>query len=112
MAGSGSFAFRPIHAHILLVGWLSMFAWGVFYRTYRVRAQKLMSAQGWTAIFGSIGLTVGMWLQYMQPFGVNQAVSLIFYIGGGSILLISFTLFIIVTYFIERDVKQQCQIEN
>ena len=30
MAGSGSYAFRPIHAHILLVGWLSMFAWGVF----------------------------------------------------------------------------------
>lgn len=112
MAGSGSYAFRPIHAHILLVGWLSMFAWGIFYRTYRVRAQKLMSTQGWTAIIGSIGLTVGMWFQYMQPFGVNQATSLIFYIGGGSILLISFALFIVVTYFIERDVKAECQREN
>ncbi len=30
MSGSGSYQFRPIHAHVLLVGWLSMFAWGIF----------------------------------------------------------------------------------
>ena len=69
MAGAGSYAFRPIHAHILLVGWLSLFAWGVFYRIYKVRAKKLIAVQGWTGIIGAIGLTSGMWLQFMKPFG-------------------------------------------
>ena len=61
MAGAGSYAFRPVHAHILLVGWLSMFAWGIFYKNYKVKANKLLSAQGWTGIIGAIGLTAGMW---------------------------------------------------
>lgn len=103
MAGSGSYAFRPIHAHILVVGWLSVFAWGVFYKIYKVRAKKLVTAHAWTAIIGSIGLTAGMWFQVMQPFGVNETFSLIFYIVGGSILLISFALFILVTLFVQKD---------
>lgn len=106
MAGSGSYAFRPVHAHILLVGWLSMFAWGAFYKMFKVRAKKLITAHGWTAILGSIGLTAGMWLQFIQPFGVNQVFSLIFYIVGGSILLISFALFIFITFLTEKDAKQ------
>lgn len=106
MAGAGSLAFRPIHAHILLVGWLSMFAWGAFYRMYKVRAEKLLSAQGWTAIIGSIGLSAGMWFQYMQPFGVNKVFSLILYIGGGTILLVSFALFVFITFRIEKEGNQ------
>ena len=102
MAGAGSYAFRPIHAHILLVGWLSMFAWGVFYRIYKVRAKKLISVQGWTAIIGAIGLTSGMWLQFMQPFDINATLSLILYIVGGTILLISFALFVLITFLTEK----------
>ncbi|QTD40284.1 hypothetical protein [Sporosarcina sp. Te-1] len=103
MAGSGSYAFRPIHAHILVVGWLSVFAWGVFYKIYKVRAKKLVTIHGWSAILGSIGLTAGMWFQFIQPFGVNETFSLIFYIVGGSILLLSFALFVIVTLFVQKD---------
>ncbi|MBB4826692.1 hypothetical protein HNO89_003973 [Sporosarcina luteola] len=103
MAGSGSYAFRPIHAHILVVGWLSVFAWGVFYKVYKVRAKKLVTIHGWSAILGSIGLTAGMWFQFIQPFGVNETFSLIFYIVGGSILLLSFALFVIVTLFVQKD---------
>ncbi|WP_438314218.1 hypothetical protein [Sporosarcina sp. FA9] len=106
MAGSGSYAFKPIHAHILLVGWLSVFSWGVFYRIYKVRAIKLVAVQGWTAIIGSIGLTGGMWLQFLKPFDVNPTVSLILYIVGGTILLISFALFAVITFLIEKDGKQ------
>lgn len=106
MAGSGSPAFRPIHAHILLVGWLSLFAWGVFYKIYKVRAKKLLTVQGWTGIIGAIGLTTGMWLQFMQPFGVNETLSLILYIVGGTILLISFALFVIITFLTEKENKR------
>lgn len=98
MAGAGSPAFKPVHAHILLVGWLSMFAWGIFYKNYKIKASKLISVQGWTGIIGAIGLTSGMWLQFLQPFGENKALSLPFYIGGGTILLLSFVLFAVITF--------------
>lgn len=103
MAGSGSYAFRPVHAHILLVGWLSVFAWGIFYKVYTVRAKSLVSIHGWTAILGSIGLTTGMWLQFLKPFNVNEVVSLIFYIVGGTILLISFAIFVVMTFLTEKE---------
>ncbi len=106
MAGTGSYAFRPIHAHILLVGWLSMFAWGVFYKIYQVRASKLITMHGWTAIIGSIGLTTGMWLQFLKPFNINETVALVFYIVGGTILLIAFALFVVVTFLTEKGNKR------
>ncbi|VDG98442.1 Uncharacterised protein [Lysinibacillus sphaericus] len=106
MAGSGSYAFKPIHAHILLVGWLSVFSWGVFYKIYRVRATKLVAVHGWTAIIGSIGLTTGMWLQFIQPFNINETFSLVFYIVGGTILLLAFALFVLMTFLVVRTEKR------
>lgn len=100
MSGSGSYEFRPIHAHILLVGWLSMFAWGIFYRVFKVKSPKLVRAHGWTAILGVFGLTIGMWLYTINPFNLNEIFTMIFFIVGGTILLISFALFIIVTFMI------------
>src|SRR5690625_3878659 len=97
MAGAGSMAFRPVHAHILVVGWLSLFAWGIYYKAFRVKATKLMAAQGWTGIIGAAGLSTGLWLQYLQPFGDAKAFILPVYIGGGVILLVSFFLFLLVT---------------
>lgn len=102
MAGAGSPAFRPVHAHILVVGWLSLFAWGIYYKTHAVQAAKLVAAQGWTAIIGSIGLTTGLWMQYLQPFGDSKAINLPIYIGGGTILLVSFLLFVFVTFSKEQ----------
>ena len=73
-----------------------------FIRIYKVRARRLVAIQGWTAIIGAIGLTTGMWLQFLQPFNVNETFSLIFYIVGGTILLVSFALFVVVTFLTEK----------
>ena len=104
MAGAGSLAFHPVHAHILVVGWLSLFAWGVYYKAFRIQASKLVSAQAITGIIGAAGLSIGLWLQYLQPFGDSKAIILPIYIGGGTILLISFLLFVIVT-FVSKEQK-------
>lgn len=103
MAGSGSHAFKPVHVHIILVGWLSLFSWGVFYKVYQVRANKLITYQGWTGIIGATGLSIGMWFEYLRPFDVNESLVLIFYMIGGTILLASFALFAIVTLFTNRE---------
>lgn len=104
MAGAGSPAFKAVHAHILVVGWLSVFSWGMYYKVFQVKAKKLMNWQGWTGMIGVVGLTVGMWMQFLQPFGDSKAIILPVYIGGGVILLISFFLFALIT-FIGEDKK-------
>lgn len=106
MAGAGSMSFRPVHAHVLVVGWLTLFAWGIYYKVFQIKPTALVHAQGWTAILGSIGLTVGLWLQYVQPFGNVKLLILPIYIGGGVVLLISFLLFVIIT-FVGEQMKEQ-----
>ncbi|MFG6117718.1 hypothetical protein [Thalassobacillus sp. B23F22_16] len=100
MAGAGSYALRPIHAHILVVGWLSLFAWGVYYKLFTITSEKLATAQVWTGIIGATGLTTGMWVHFLDLLSMPKAVSLGLYIGGGSVLIISFVLFLISTFFI------------
>ncbi|KAB7705393.1 hypothetical protein F9802_14945 [Bacillus aerolatus] len=104
MAGAGSYAFRPIHAHILVVGWLSLFAFAAFYRMYSVpRKSKLAGAHVWSAIIGTIGLTSGMWLYTVKPFDLPETFTTVFYIVGGTILLISFLLFVFVAFKYGKD---------
>lgn len=99
MAGAGSYAFKPIHAHILVVGWLSLFAYSSYYRSYQVpKSSKLAFAHVWTAIIGSIGLTLGMWMYNLNPFNLPGSFTMVFYIVGGSTLLLSFFLFVFMTF--------------
>ncbi|MBU9720622.1 MULTISPECIES: hypothetical protein [Bacillaceae] len=109
MAGAGSHLFRPIHTHILVVGWLSLFAFGIFYAVFKIpRESKLASSQVWTAVVGSFGLTTGMWMYYFNPSWAPEVLSLIYFIVGGTILVISFFFFLLITfkfgeYLIDRN---------
>ncbi|MDQ0158139.1 hypothetical protein [Alkalibacillus salilacus] len=98
MAGAGSLAFSTIHAHILLVGWLTLFSWSMFYKVYNPIPSLLTTLHVWSGIIGAFGLTIGMWLYYMNPFGLPEAFVTVFFIVGGTILLISFILFVFVTF--------------
>lgn len=90
MAGAGSYALRPIHAHILLVGWLSLFVYGLFYKLYKIKSPKLVAIHGTTAMF-------------IHPFQIDETFALITYIVGGTILLISFAIFVLVTFKVEKS---------
>ncbi|MCF3944697.1 hypothetical protein [Oceanobacillus alkalisoli] len=99
MAGAGSYAFRPVHAHILVAGWLSLFAWAVYYKVFKPSTPVLAKVHVWCAIIGSVGLSIGMWLYMVKPFELPEAVLLIIYIGGGVTLLISYIVFFFMTIF-------------
>ena len=103
MSGEMDYSLRPIHAHILLVGWLSVFAWGIFYKNYKVKYKKLVTVQGWLAILGSFGLTFGMWMYNLNPFNLNDTLVMILFIVGGSLLMLAFLLFAIITFFTEKE---------
>ena len=65
-----------------------------------MKSQKLVTIHGWTAIVGVLGLTLGMWFYNINPFNFGSTFTLVFFIVGGTTLLISFALFIVVTFMI------------
>ncbi|WP_223155146.1 hypothetical protein [Alkalibacillus aidingensis] len=98
MAGAGGYEFQTVHAHILLVGWLTLFAWAIFYKVFNPLPSLLTIGHVWTGVVGAFGLIIGMWLYYVRPLGLPDPFVTIFFIAGGTILLISFFLFVLVTF--------------
>ena len=103
MSGSMDYALRPIHAHILLVGWLSVSAWGIFYKLFTIKYKWLVTVHGITAMAGAAGLTFGMWMYNLNPFHLNETFVMILFIVGGSLLLLAFILFAAITFFVEKQ---------
>lgn len=53
MGGSGDHALIGVHAHINLLGWVSMFLYGLFYRSQPSAAQGLLpKVHFWVAVLG------------------------------------------------------------
>ncbi|MDN7227300.1 hypothetical protein QWY22_03495 [Planococcus liqunii] len=103
MAGEMDYSLRPVHAHILVVGWLSVFAWGIFYRVYTVKYKKLVAIHSVLAMLGAFGLTAGMWIYNLNPFNWNETLVMILFIIGGSLLLLAFLLFVVITFLTEKE---------
>ena len=99
MTGEMDYSITPIHAHALLVGWLSVFAWGIFYYTVPMTKPLLMKIQAITAMIGAIGMTAGMYFYMFH----NSGFTTFTFIVGASILLLAFTLFIVNTFFVKKN---------
>lgn len=107
MAGGGGLQLSAIHAHILVVGWLSLFAFGIYYKVFSIpKDSKLATAHVWTSFFGVLGLTSGMWLYYTQPIDGMEAFNTVFFIVGGTVLLVAFVLFAIMTFIYGRFISE------
>ncbi|WP_202077554.1 hypothetical protein [Caldalkalibacillus salinus] len=99
MAGSGDYVFRAIHAHILVVGWLSLFSFAIFYRLFSIPASSVLAKiHVWTSFLGTFGLTVGMWLYYANPIPNLATFNLLFFIIGGSVLFLGFFAFLLIAF--------------
>ncbi len=46
MAGGGSYALSAIHAHVLVLGWLTLFAWSLFHKIYQPKQKKTRRFSG------------------------------------------------------------------
>jgi hypothetical protein len=63
MAISENHAAAPAHAHLNLLGWVSLFLFGTFYRLHpQLDATKLALAQVWVWIIGTIIMAIGIGL--------------------------------------------------
>ena len=63
MAISENHAAMPAHAHLNLLGWVSLFLFGIFYRLHpSLDATKVALAQVWVWIIGTIVMAIGIGL--------------------------------------------------
>ncbi|ASF41556.1 hypothetical protein CEH05_18720 [Halobacillus halophilus] len=99
MAGGGGLELSAIHAHILVVGWLSLFAFAIYYKVFSIpKDSKLSLIHVWSSFVGVLGLTLGMFLYYTQPIEGMRTFNTVFFIVGGTILLIAFAVFAIMAF--------------
>ena len=65
MAMSHDHGQRPTHAHIMVIGWVSFFLFGLFYFHFgQLVRQWLAVAHFVLAQVSLLGLTIGLWLLY------------------------------------------------
>ncbi|MGH6738686.1 MAG: hypothetical protein ACREDY_06585, partial [Bradyrhizobium sp.] len=66
MAASGNHSVYPAHAHLNLLGWVSLFLIGIFYRYYpALDASRIALLQVWIWICGTVVLTLGVMAIFM-----------------------------------------------
>jgi hypothetical protein len=64
MGASHDHSQAPTHAHLLLLGWVSMAIYGLFYRGMPAPATKLMHAHKWLAHISLVGLVGGLFAMF------------------------------------------------
>lgn len=90
MGISGNFALQPVHAHLLLAGWLTLAMAGVIYKLFpAAAATKLAKAHFW---LHNVGLPVFMaGLGVMLSTGDQGLIPIV--AGGASLVLVGFYCF-------------------
>ncbi len=65
MAISGEHLQKPAHAHVNLLGWVSLFLYGVYYRLNpEIDPTKLAIWQARVALASVLVMTIGLWFLY------------------------------------------------
>jgi peptidoglycan/LPS O-acetylase OafA/YrhL len=83
MGASHDFSLAPTHAHINLVGWVTMFLAGLFYRTHPESEKPLGRLHLLLAVLGLFILATGIaGIAYNQSWGEPMAI-------GGSLLTLA-----------------------
>ncbi len=97
MAGSGGdYHLSVVHAHILVVGWLTTFAYGLFYRVFPEPGKlRLARWQAWSALVGGATMPIGMFFYSQYPNPLSTAL----FIVTASILLLAMILFLWLVFF-------------
>jgi hypothetical protein len=92
VTGPEVFNYAPVHAHINLVGWVTLFLIGLWYRgAPAVASTRLAEVHFWCAIIGAILLTIGI-VGAVTP---NESLELVI-IPGSLLTLLAMILFLVI----------------
>ena len=92
ITGPEVFNYAPVHAHINLAGWATLFLFGLWYRgAPSAAATGLAEAHFWVAVIGAILLVIGIVGAVMPDETLDKVV-----IPGSLLTLASMLLFLII----------------
>ncbi|MBD2862459.1 hypothetical protein [Paenibacillus oceani] len=96
IAGRKDYTLVPGHAHILVVGWLTLFAYGIFYYVFKeIGMKKTAKLHAWSSLIGGGLMPLSMLLYYKM----ENTFTMITFITSASILLLGIILFTILLFF-------------
>ncbi|MFN7129408.1 MAG: hypothetical protein ACK4OJ_10125 [Brevundimonas sp.] len=99
MGVTHDFTISPVHAHINLLGWVSMFLYGLFYRAYPgAQSGALPLIHFWLAV---IGLPIMMAALAVQLLGVTSLApfAAIGIVAGPTLVLLGMFLFAAIVFY-------------
>lgn len=96
LAGRKDYSLVPSHAHILVVGWLTLFAYGILYYVFKdVSMQRTARLHAWTSLIGGGAMPLSMMIYYKS---MNTFTTILF-ISTATVLLLAIILFAILVFF-------------
>ena len=101
MAASGNHAIMPAHAHLNLLGWVSLFLFGIYYRfhpTVDLGRMAMIQVGAWT--FGTVLMTVGVTAIYSGHPEFEPLATV-----GSLVVLAAMALFAVIVFRPVRDEK-------
>ncbi|NBB61428.1 cytochrome-c oxidase [Pseudomonas sp. ODNR1LW] len=99
MGVTHDFALSPVHAHINLLGWVSMFLYGLFYRAFpEAQSAPLPLIHFWLAV---LGMPIMMAALAVQLLGVASLMpfAAIGIIAGPTLVLLGMFLFAAIVFY-------------
>lgn len=98
MGMTGQFALSPVHAHVNLLGWASMFLYGLFYRTYPQAASGwLPRVHLWLAVTGLPLMMLGL-LVRLGPIPALAALEVPLLAAGPTLIVLGMFTFAFVVF--------------
>jgi hypothetical protein len=95
MGATHDFTLKGVHVHVNLLGWVSFFMYGAFYRLFPSVAQtKLALSHYWSAVVGLPPMLVGLGLM----FSGYETVGVPMMLAGQALTVISVVLVLIVGF--------------
>ena len=103
MVAVNSFVYSKIHAHINLLGWVSLAIYGVVYRIYpAMKDCSLALTHLICSVAGVIFMNLGWWM-FLQNILVGTKILVVIFRGGSALGILGVVLFLVIFWLHGKD---------
>jgi hypothetical protein len=102
MAASQDHSLAPVHVHVNLIGWVSLFLFGLYYRRHDEAVQALAFMQVSAVTIGLVLMMTGLAALISLP--VLSAIALPVVFSGAILIWIGFATFAFIVWNFDREI--------
>jgi hypothetical protein len=88
------FTLAPVHAHLNLLGWVSLFLFGIYYRTHAHAISRMAFVQVSLFVVGYLSLTIGMACMFLISHDDFFALTVV----GSLLPILSMVFFVVIAW--------------